>query len=85
VHSIILFFNAKGERPAEIHKQMVAVYGNVINRQNVTKWCHDFSEGRTDVHNEQRSGRPSLISDEPSSGNLCKLTRDDKRVASNHS
>ena len=48
--------------PAEIHKQIVAVYGNVMNRKNVTKWCHEFSEGRTDVHDEQRSGRPSLIS-----------------------
>ena len=36
--------NAKGERPAEIHKQIVAVYGNVMNRQNVTKWCREFSE-----------------------------------------
>jgi len=27
----------------------------------VTKWCREFSEGRTDVHDEQRSGRPSLI------------------------
>ena len=50
-------------RPAEIHKQIVAVYDNVMNRQNVTKWCREFSEGKTDVHDEQRSGRPSLISD----------------------
>jgi transposase len=64
VHSIIWFLNAKGERPAEIHKQMVAVYGDIMNWQNVTKWCHEFSEGRTDVHDEQRSGRPSLISDD---------------------
>ena len=27
----------------------------------MTKWCREFSEGRTDVHDEQRSGRPSLI------------------------
>ena len=27
---------SKGERAAEIHKQIVAVYGNVMNRQNVT-------------------------------------------------
>jgi len=46
----------------EIHKQIVTVYGNVMNWQNVTKWCCEFSEGRTDVHVEQRSGRPSLIS-----------------------
>ena len=49
---------------AEIHKHIFGVYGNVVNRQNVTKWCREFSEGRTDVQNEQRSGRPSLISDD---------------------
>ena len=37
VRSVIRFINAKGERPAEIHKQIVVVYGNVMNRQNVTK------------------------------------------------
>ena len=52
VRSAIRFLNAKGERPAEIHKQIVAVYGNVMNRQNVTKWCREFSEGRTDVHDD---------------------------------
>jgi hypothetical protein len=64
VRSIIGFLNAKGEHPAEIHKRIVAVYGNVMNRQNVRKWCREFSEGMTDVHDEQRSGRPSLISDD---------------------
>jgi hypothetical protein len=38
VRSVIRFLNAKGERSAENHKQIVAVYGNVMNRQNVTKW-----------------------------------------------
>jgi len=64
MRSVIRFLNAKGERPAEIHKEIFAVYDNVMNRQNVTKWCCEFSEGRTNVHNEQRSGRPSLISDD---------------------
>jgi len=58
------FLNVKGERPAEIHKQIVAVYGNIMNRQDVMKWCRELSEGRTDVHDEQRSGRPSSISDD---------------------
>jgi len=43
VHSVIRFLNAKGECPLEIHKHIVAVYGNIINQQNVTKWCHEFS------------------------------------------
>ena len=52
VRSVIRFLNANVERRAEIHKQIVVVYGNIINRQNVTNWCREFSEGRTDVHNE---------------------------------
>ena len=52
VRSVIRFLNAKGERPAEIHKQIIAVYGNVMNRQNVTKWYREFSEGRTDDDDE---------------------------------
>ena len=62
VRSVIRFLNAKSERPAEIHKQIVAVYGNVMNRQNVMKWCREFFVGRTDVHDEQGTRRPSLIS-----------------------
>jgi len=31
VRSVIRFLNAKDERPAELHKQIVAVYGNVMN------------------------------------------------------
>jgi hypothetical protein len=31
VHSGIRFLNAKGEHPVEIHKQIVAVYGDVMN------------------------------------------------------
>jgi len=64
VRSVIRFLKAKCECPVEIHKQIVTVYGNVMNWQNVTKWCREFSEGRTDVHFEQRSGRASLISDD---------------------
>jgi hypothetical protein len=62
VRSVIRFLNAKGERPAEIHKQIVAVYGKVMNRQNVTKWYREYSEGRTDVHDQRSCGKPYLIS-----------------------
>jgi len=37
VRSVIRFLNEKAKRPVEIHKQIVAVYGKVINQQNVTK------------------------------------------------
>lgn len=31
--------------------------------KNVRKWCREFSEGRTNVHDEPRSGRPSFSDD----------------------
>jgi hypothetical protein len=55
VHSVIWFPNAKGKCPAEIHKQIVAVYGDVMNQQNVMNWCHEFSKEKTHVHDEQRT------------------------------
>jgi len=58
MHPVIRFLNAKCERPAEIHKQIVAVCGNVMNRQNVTKCCLEFSKGRTDIHDEQTCSGP---------------------------
>ncbi|GBN62345.1 hypothetical protein AVEN_208787-1 [Araneus ventricosus] len=29
----------------------------------VRKWVREFNDGRTDVHDEARSGRPSVVSD----------------------
>ena len=51
------------DQQIDIHKDILSVYGNNMNRQNVTKWCRHFSEGRKDVHDEQRTGRTSVISD----------------------
>ena len=63
VRSVVRYLNAKGELQRKFTNRLLLFCGNVTNRQNVTKWCREFSEGRTDVHDEQRSGRPSLISD----------------------
>jgi hypothetical protein len=35
-----------------------------MNRQNMAKWCHEFELGRSDVHDETRTGRPSVVTDE---------------------
>jgi hypothetical protein len=50
----------------DIHSQLCEVYGEkCISVQHVRKWCREFKDGRagTDVHDEQRSGWPS-VSDE---------------------
>jgi hypothetical protein len=53
--------NEKREAPAEVQRQIVNVCSDVMNRQNVAKWCHEINAGRTDIPDEQRTGRPSLI------------------------
>ncbi|UYV74489.1 K02A2.6-like [Cordylochernes scorpioides] len=40
---------------------LVEMYGEkCMDIKNVRKWCREFNEGRINVHDEQRSGRPSL-------------------------
>ncbi|UYV65316.1 hypothetical protein LAZ67_3003930 [Cordylochernes scorpioides] len=61
LRSVIRFLNAKNNSPVEIHRQLVEVYGEkCMDIKNVRKWCWEFNEGRINVHDEQRSGRPSL-------------------------
>jgi len=55
----------RGETAAEIHLQLVSVYGtDVMDVSNVRTWLKEFKEGREDVFDEKRSGkRPSLVSE----------------------
>jgi hypothetical protein len=50
---------------AKIHRELcAAVYGQtVITGRAVRQWCRMFKDGRTNVHDEDRSGRPSVVSE----------------------
>ncbi|GBM05177.1 hypothetical protein AVEN_33537-1 [Araneus ventricosus] len=64
VLSVIRFLNAKKVKPAEIHRQLVEIYGeNVMTDGMVKKWVRQFNDGSTNVHEEARSGRPSVVND----------------------
>ena len=72
VRSVIKFLNAQNIAPIEIHRQLCRVYGpNVMSKQMVRRWCRQFSAGRQSVHDEKRSGRPSIITD-----SLVELVRE---------
>ena len=61
---MIRFLQAEKVRPCEIHQRLVAAYGeHVMNVASVRKWCIMFTNGRTDVHDAEKSGRPSVIGD----------------------
>ncbi|PNF43793.1 hypothetical protein B7P43_G09754 [Cryptotermes secundus] len=72
VRSVMKFFNAQSIALIEIHRQLCQVYGpNVMSKQMVRRWCRQFSAGRQSVHDEKRSGRPSIITDD-----LVELVRE---------
>ena len=51
--------------PSEIHHQNCHVYGeNAMSDGMVRKWVWMFNEGRENVHDEARSGRPSMVNDD---------------------
>jgi hypothetical protein len=59
---VINILNAKNFCPAQIYRQVCEVYGeNAMSDGMVRRWCRMFSRGRTNVHDDDRSGRPSLV------------------------
>lgn len=65
IRSVIRFLNAKKVKPSEIYRQICEVYGQTaMSDSMVRRWVRQFNEGRDQVHDEERCGRPSLVTDE---------------------
>jgi len=81
IRSVIrFFFNVRNVLPSEIHHQICQVYGdNAMSYGMVRKWVRMFNEGRENVHDEARSGRPSLVNDDLVR-NVNERVRDDRRL-----
>ena len=78
IRSVIRFLNARNVLPSEIHRQICQVYGdNAMSDGMVRKGVRMFNEGRENVHDEARSGRPSLVNDLVRKVN--ERMRDDRR------
>jgi hypothetical protein len=63
IRSVIRFLNARNVKPADIHRQICEVHGeNAMSDGMVRKWVRTFSDDCDNVHDEPRSGRPSMVS-----------------------
>ena len=57
---VVRFLWAEGVKPVEIHRRMLAQYGqSTVSQRNVYEWVERFKSGRTRVTDEGRSCRPS--------------------------
>ena len=65
MRSVIRFLNAKNVTPAEIHRQLCDVYGeHAMSSSVVRRWVRLFNEGRENVHDDPRRGRPSVVNED---------------------
>jgi len=79
IRFVIRFLSARNVIPSEIHHQICQVYGdNAMSDGMVRKWVRMFNEGRENAHDEVRSGRPSLVSDDLLR-KVNERVRDDRR------
>jgi hypothetical protein len=57
--AVIRFFNLKGSSPRDIHTKFESVYGDeALCLRGVYKWYERFLQGRTELFENPRSGRP---------------------------
>jgi hypothetical protein len=50
---------------ADIPRQLCEVYGeHAMNDSMVWRWATHFNEGRENVHDDLRSGRPSIVNED---------------------
>jgi len=76
---VICFLNGRNVLPSEIHRQICQVYSdNAMSDGMVRKWVRMFNWGRENVHDEARSGRPSLVNDDLVR-KVNEIVREDRR------
>jgi len=57
---VVRFLWAEGVKPVEIHRRMLAQYGqSTMSKRNVCEWVERFKSGRTRVTDKGPSGWPS--------------------------
>jgi transposase len=65
MQSVIRFLNARNMNPADNHRQLCEVYGeHAMSDSMIRRWVRHFNEGREIVHDDPRSGRPCVFSED---------------------
>lgn len=65
IRSVICFLNAKNVKPIDIHRPICEVYGeNAKSDSMVRRWVRQLKKGCDQLHDEQRSRRPSVVINE---------------------
>ncbi len=81
IRSVIRFFTALGDTGAAIHRKIEEVYGEGrMSSSMVRRWRQMFLSGRTNVDDEERSGRPSEAITADTINTVRALIEEDRRI-----
>jgi len=79
--AVVRFLWAKGHAAKDIYKEMIPVYGEqCLSRQSVYNWVDKFSQGRSNVTDKNRSGRPVEVGSEENLQRVEEMIRADRRI-----
>ncbi|UYV77426.1 hypothetical protein LAZ67_15000980 [Cordylochernes scorpioides] len=81
LRTVIRFFTAKNETAVNIHRNLVSVYGEgCMSIQIFRRWRSWFLEGRQNVHDDERSGRPVTATENAAVAAVRNVVEVDRRV-----
>lgn len=60
--AVIKFLTLEGCKPVDIHRRMLAVYGDTcVSKPTVTRWARMFSDGRQETTDSPRPGQAHKV------------------------
>ncbi|UYV78290.1 hypothetical protein LAZ67_16000864 [Cordylochernes scorpioides] len=73
--------NSHGSKCADAFRMLTVAYGEAtLDRSNVYRWYKMFSEGREDVNDEERAGRPSTSTTDEKINEVEKMILANRRI-----
>jgi len=78
---LFVFLWSEGVKHSEIYRSMTVQYGDsCLSQRRVYEWVERFQNGRQNVSDEQRSGRPVSVATETVKQQIEQQIRDYRRV-----
>ena len=78
----IKFLTKLGKSATETYNLLTEVYGDqCLSRTQVFEWFKKFMEGREDVGNDPKSGRPSTAKTQENVEKVARIVRGDRRLS----
>jgi histone-lysine N-methyltransferase SETMAR len=79
--AVIKFLSKEGNSAPNIYKRLKAVYDDTaLSRKTVYRWIERFESGRESISDEQRKGRPKVVSDKVHVEVIQQMILNDRRV-----